>query len=82
MIRRIRKSFIENIDTLTWMDGKTKSVAKEKVPHLFFHLITTSSHGINPTLVSVPCAQIILPYSRHVFSRASAISFYAPFSWV
>ena len=31
MISGIRKKFIENIDTLTWMDSQTKNAAKEKV---------------------------------------------------
>lgn len=30
MIKGIRKTFIENIDTLTWMDLKTKMAAKDK----------------------------------------------------
>ena len=31
MIKGIRKTFIENIDTLTWMDTVTKTAAKDKV---------------------------------------------------
>ena len=31
MIKGIRKTFIENIDTLAWMDKVTKDAAKDKV---------------------------------------------------
>ena len=37
MIKGIRKTFIENIDTLTWMDVKTKKAAKDKV--MAFHVL-------------------------------------------
>ena len=37
MIKGIRKTFIENIDTLTWMDLKTKMAAKDKV--MAFHFL-------------------------------------------
>ncbi len=33
MIRNIRASFISNIDTLDWMDAKTKKAAVDKVIH-------------------------------------------------
>ena len=31
MISDLRKSFIANLDTLDWMDNRTKKYAKEKV---------------------------------------------------
>ena len=31
MVQKIRKAFIENLDSVTWMDNETQHAAREKV---------------------------------------------------
>lgn len=34
MVQNIREAFIENLETVNWMDSQTKQAAKEKVRDL------------------------------------------------
>jgi len=37
MVQNIREAFIENLETVNWMDSQTKQAAKEKVRSLVYN---------------------------------------------
>ena len=37
MVQNIREAFIENLETVNWMDSHTKQAAKEKVRSLVYN---------------------------------------------